>query len=325
MNAASSSMHETVSFDDIVDARKRIESQIVRTPVIQNEALSRLTNCRLTLKAENFQKTGAFKARGALNAVALLTPEERRQGVVTFSAGNHGQGLAFAARMFGVACTVFMAHTAAPAKVEAVRGYGADIQQRLTIQEAFTAMESMRQETGAVFVSPFGDMRVIAGQGTVGLEIVEDVANVEQIIVPIGGGGLIGGVAIALATLRPDARIVGVEPEGAPTMTAALNAGEPVQIERVSTIADGLAAPFTTELNLAIVQKHVDDVVLVTEDEIAEAMRLLLHHGKLLSEPAAAASLAALMTGKAAVPVGAESVAVVTGGNIDLPKLKTLL
>jgi threonine dehydratase len=314
-----------VTFADIEAARARIGDQVVRTPLFPNEALSRATNCRLSLKAENFQKTGAFKARGALNAVALLTPEERRRGVVTFSAGNHGQGLAFAASSMGAVCTVFMAQNAVPTKVEAIRGFGAETRQFPTIQEAFQHMETMQRDTGAVFVSPFADAGVIAGQGTVGLEIVEDFPDVEQIVVPIGGGGLISGIAIAMATLRPGVRIVGVEPEGAPTMTEALRAGSPVRLESISTIADGLAAPFTGELNLSIVRQYVDDVVIVTDDEIVEAMRLVMHHAKLLPEPAAAAGIAALMTGKAAVPVGAETATIITGGNIDLPKLKELL
>ncbi len=314
-----------VSFADIEAARDRIRGQVVRTPLFPSEALSKLTNCRLSLKAENFQKTGAFKARGALNAVALLTPEERHRGVVTFSAGNHGQGLAFAASTMSAACTVFMAHNAMPTKVDAIRGFGAQIRQFPTIQEAVEQMETMQRDTGAVFVSPFGDPAVIAGQATVGLEIVEDLPEVEQIIVPVGGGGLIAGIAFALATLRPDARIVGVEPEGAAAMSEALTAGSPVRLEKVSTIADGLAAPFTCDLNLAIVKAYVDDIVILTDDEIVDSMRLMLHHCKLLAEPAGAAALAALVTGKAAVPVGAETVAIVTGGNIDLPKLKALL
>jgi threonine dehydratase len=316
---------ETVTFEDLLAARDRIAGQIARTPVLQNEALSRLTNCRLTLKAENFQKTGAFKVRGALNAVALLAPEERQKGVVTFSAGNHGAGLAYAAAQLGVGCTVFMAANAVPTKVEAIRGYGAQVEQRPTIHEAFSAMETMREETGATFVSPFADAGIIAGQGTVGLEIAEAVPDVEQIIVPIGGGGLISGIAIAMAKLRPGVRIVGVEPAGAATMTSALAAGAPVRLESVVTVADGLAAPFTGEINLSIVQRYVDDIVILTDDEIVEALRLLLHHGKVLAEPGAAAALAALVTNKAAVPVGAETVAVLTGGNIDLPKLKSLL
>lgn len=314
-----------VTFADIEAARDRIHGLVVRTPLFPNEALSRLTNCRLSLKAENFQKTGAFKARGALNAVALLSPEERNRGVVTFSAGNHGQGLAFAASRMGAACTVFMAQNAVPTKVEAIRSLGAETRQYPTIQEAVEQMESMRRDTGAMFVSPFGDPAIIAGQGTVGLEIVEDLPGVEQLIVPIGGGGLISGISIAMATLRPGVRIVGVEPEGAPTMSGALEAGSPVRLEQVSTVADGLAAPFTSDLNLSIVKQYVDDVVIVTDDEIIESMRLILHHAKLLAEPAAAAGVAALATGKAAVPVGAETVSIITGGNIDLPKLKSLL
>ncbi len=315
----------SVTFADVLAARERIGGMITRTPLLASESLSALTNSRLRVKAENLQRTGAFKVRGALNAISMLTPEERKRGVVTFSAGNHGSGLAFAAAQLDVGCTVFMAQNAVAAKVEAIRGHGAVVEMRPTIQEAFAAMEARIAERGAVFISPFGHPAGIAGQGTVGLEVIEDFPEVEQIIVPIGGGGLISGIAIAMAELKPDVRIVGVEPDGAPTMSRALEAGAPVRLESVQTIADGLAAPFTTDLNLSIVQRHVDDVVLVSEDELAAATRLALSHTRLVAEPAAAAALAALTTGKAAVPVGAETVILFTGGNIDLERLRNLL
>jgi threonine dehydratase len=284
-----------------------------------------MTNCRLHLKAENLQKTGAFKVRGALNAVMQIPAADRGRGVVTFSAGNHGQGLAYAARQFNVTCTVFMAQNAVPSKVAAIQGYGAETRQFPTIHEAHAEMEEFRQRSGALFISPFDNEYVIAGQGTVGLEILEDVPDVEQVIVPIGGGGLSGGVAVAIKSIHPDVRIVGVEPFGAPTMSRALESGAPVRLETVDTIADGLSAPFTGESNLAIVQTLVDDVILVSDDEIANALRIILDRTKLLAEPAAAASVAALLTGKAGVPAGAQTVAILTGGNIDLGRLKTLL
>jgi len=314
-----------VAFADVPEARERISAHVVRTPQLASDSLSQSTGVRLTIKAENLQRTGSFKVRGALNAVLQLSDAERQRGLVTMSAGNHGAGLAYAALQLATACTVFMAENAVPSKVAAIRGYGAEVIMRPTIQEAVAAMEALIAESGATFVSPFGDPAIVAGQGTVGLEILEDVPELEQIIVPIGGGGLISGLAVVLKELKPEVRIVGVEPVGAPTMSSALSEGKPVRLGSVSTIADGLAAPFTSELNLGLVQRYVDDVVLVTEDEIAAAMRPVLEQTKLVAEPASAAGLAALMTGKAGVPTGAETVLIFTGGNVDLARLKALL
>src|SRR5215217_8088072 len=288
--------------DDVYAARDRLAPLLPRTPLFTASALGKMTHTTLRLKAENLQRTGAFKARGALNAVLRLSPEQKSRGVVTFSAGNHGQALAYAASASGVRCTVFMAENAVPAKVEAIRGYGAEIRFGPNIGEAFEAMELLRRDTGATFVSPFADPAVIAGQGTVALEILEDFPEVEQLVIPVGGGGLISGVALTAKTLRPDVRIVGVEPEGSTAVLQGLRAGHPVRIERNETIADGLSAPFTADLVLAIVART-----------------------KLLVEPAGAAAVAALLTGKAAVPKGANTVAILSGGNIGPDRLKALL
>lgn len=310
---------------DIYAAKVRIAPYLWRTPLFANATLGRLTGTSLTLKAEHLQRTGSFKTRGALNALLRLSPEQRSRGVVTFSAGNHGQALAYAARIAGARCTVFMAQNAVVAKVEAIRGYGAETRFGATIHEAFAAMELFAAESGARFVSPFADPDVIAGAGTVGLELLEDEPEVEQIVVGVGGGGLISGVALAVKAIRPEVRIVGVEPEGATAVWQSLQAGAPVRVDKVETIADGLGAPFTTELPLRIIQEHVDDVVLVTDDEIAAAMRLIVERTKQLVEPAGAAGIAALLTNKAAVPHGAKTVAILSGGNVDLARLKHLL
>lgn len=326
MSSESGSIIPTsITLATIEQARDRIAPFIHWTPVFSSQTLSGLTGTRLLLKAENLQKTGAFKVRGALNAVAQLSPEQRALGVVTFSAGNHGQGLAYAAAQFGAPCTVFMTESAVPSKVAAIQGYGATTRQFPTIQQAIAAMDQLRAQTGAVFVSPFADEAVIAGQATLGLEIAEQVDDLEQIIVPIGGGGMISGIALIMRMLNPAVRIVGVEPEGAPTMTRALRAGHPVTLDSTDTFADGLTAPYTGDLNLAIVRELVDDVVLVTDDEIATALKLVLDRAKLLVEGAAAASVAALLTGKAGVETGSVTVAMLSGGNIDLGRLKSLL
>lgn len=315
----------TVTIDNVYAARDRLASLLPRTPLLATRTLSQMTGTTLRLKAENLQRTGAFKVRGALNAVLQLTPEQKAHGVVTFSAGNHGQALAYAATASGARCTVFMAQNAVPAKVDAIRGYGAEIRFGPTIGEAFEAMELFSRDTGATFVSPFADPNVIAGQGTVALEILEDFPEVEQIVVPVGGGGLLSGVSLTAKTLRPDIRIVGVEPEHSTAVLQGLRAGKSVRIERNETIADGLSAPFTGEPVLSLVAQHVDDMITLTDDEIAEALRLILTRTKLLVEPAGAAAVAALLTGKAAVPKGSNTVAILSGGNINPDRLKALL
>lgn len=313
------------TLDDVLAARDRLAPLLPRTPLVTAGALGKMTHTTLRLKAENLQRTGAFKARGALNAVLCLSPEQKARGVVTFSAGNHGQALAFAATASGVNCTVFMARNAVPAKVEAIRGYGAEIRFGDDIGIAFEDMEAFREQTGATFVSPFADPDVIAGQGTVMLEILDDFPEVEHVIVPVGGGGLLCGSALVAKSLRPEIRIVGVEPEGSTAVSQAIRAGEMIRIEHNQSIADGLSAPFTGEPIISMVSQLVDDIAIVTDDEIVQALKLVLQRTKLLVEPAAAAGVAALLTGKAAVPVGGHTVAILSGGNVSLDRLKEWL
>ena len=293
--------------EDIERARSVIAGRLHRTPTLSCRSLAP----NAFLKAELFQKTGSFKPRGMLNKVASLSEEERSRGIVTWSAGNAAQGAAFAARDAEIACTVFMWATANPMKVAATRGYGAEVNlEAETPAEAHERLLAFVEETGRVFVHPFDDPVLQAGHGTLGLEVVEDVPDVATIVVPIGGGGLIAGVASAV-----DCRVVGVEPESAPSLTAALEAGEPVRIEPKS-VADGLNAPFTGEGTLAVCRERVDEVVLVTEDEIADGMRFVYGRAKLACEPAGAAAVAAILAGK--VPAGdGPIVAVVSGGNAD--------
>jgi threonine dehydratase len=314
-----------VSIADVEAARERIAPFIRRTPLLPSRTLGDMTHTRLSLKLENLQRTGSFKARGALNAVLQLTPEQRGRGVVTFSAGNHGQGLAWAAGQAGVKCTVFMAENASKSKVEAIRNYGAEVVFGPTIGEAFQQMENFQRERGAFFVSPFADPAIIAGQGTVALEIFEDNPEVEEIVLGIGGGGLASGILLVAKAKNPATRVVGVEPYGAAAMTRAIEAGHPVRLEKVESIADGLGAPFTADLNLAIVRQLADDVVLVAEDEIITALKLVMSRAKQVIEPAAAAPVAALLTGKSASKHGTNCVAILTGGNIDLDRLKGIL
>jgi len=315
----------SVSLADVLAARDRIAAHVHHTPLLGTATLGRLTGTSLALKAENLQRTGSFKARGALNAVLQLSPEQRARGIVTLSAGNHGQGLAYAAAMVGVRCVVFMPSTAVSTKVDAIRGYGAEARFAPSMAEIFAAMEAYRASHGLHFVHPFADPAIIAGQGTVGLEILDDCPEVEAIVVCVGGGGLLAGIALAVKAQRPEVRIVGVEPQGAAAVHRSLAVGRPVTLERIETIADGLAAPFAAALTQAIIERHVDDVVLVGDDEIVTALRLILERTKLLVEPAGAAAVAALLSGKAGLPQGTRSVATLSGGNVDRETLKRLL
>ncbi len=304
-----------VSLDDVLAARETIAGRLHRTPTFTSATLSELTGARAHLKAELFQRTGAFKTRGALNRLAALGADERGAGVTTWSAGNNAQAVAYASAQEGIDCLVFMWQGANPLKVEATRGYGAEVDlEAPDPTAAYERLLEVVEKTGRTFVHPFDDPLVIAGQGTVGLELVEDVPRVDVVVVPIGGGGLISGVATAVKGLRPEARIVGVEPEGSQAMTAALAAGEVVRVES-KTIADGLAAPFAGARTLAIVRDRVDEVVLVSEDEIEDGFRFLYQRAKLACEPAGAAATAALLAGKVRLDPGETVVAVVSGGN----------
>src|SRR4051794_32235688 len=303
-------MPELPSRDDVLRARETIAGKLLRTPVFSSRTLSELTGARVHLKAELFQRTGSFKPRGMLAKLASLTEDEKRRGVVTWSAGNAAQGLAWSAAIEGIPCRVFMWQNANAYKVAATRGYGAEIE--MEAENAAAAHERLLEHveaTGAVFVHPFDDPVLQSGHGTLGLEIAEEVPKPDVVVVPVGGGGLIAGVASAL-----DCRVIGVEPRGAASLSAALAAGKPVPIEP-SSIADGLAAPFTGEHSLAVARERVDEMVLVSEEEIEEAFRFLYARAKLACEPAGAASTAALLAGKISLEPGETVVLVVSGGN----------
>lgn len=308
---------------DIQEARIRIADRVHRTPSLSSLTFTRQFGVPVFLKAENLQKTGSFKVRGATNAMRRLPADARARGVVTISAGNHAQAAAYAASAEGVRCVVVMPATAVQAKVDATRAFGAEVVLHGSMPEAFAMYERLQHEQGLVPVHPFDDPDVIAGQGTVGLEIAEDVPDVSTVIVPIGGGGLISGITIALRGLGRPVRIIGVEPSGSTAMHSALAAGRPIRLETLESIADGLGAPAVSERTLRIVRRFVDEVVLVSDAEILEAMRLLLERVKLLAEPAGAAGLAALLAGRAR-PSGSTAV-VLSGGNVDLTRLKAWL
>jgi threonine dehydratase len=268
------------------------------------------------LKAENLQRTGSFKLRGAYNRIAQLSPEERRHGVVCASAGNHAQGVALAAALQGVEATVFMPVEAPLPKVDATMGYGAEV--RLvegTFDESLAEATAYAAEEGRVFVHPFDHPDIIAGQGTVGLEVAAQVPEASTVVVCVGGGGLISGMAVALRALRPDVRIVGVQAAGSASFPASLAAGEPIALASCDTIADGIAVKRPGELTLAHVTALVDDVVAVDDAELSRAVVLLLERAKLVVEPSGAAAVAALLAGR--VEVDGPVVATLSGGNID--------
>jgi threonine dehydratase len=295
------------------------------TPIVRTTALGRMAGCELFLKLECFQKTGSFKPRGALHNMRALPAADRRRGVVTISAGNHAQGVAFAGSVLGIPTTVVMPENASPAKVEAARGYGARVVLHGDVEAAFVRLEEIRRDEGLAYVHAFDDPRTVEGQATLGLEICEDAPEFDAIVVGIGGGGLISGVAFAVKSLRPQARVIGVEPEGAAAMRNSRAAGRPVRLDRIDTIADGLAPPFVGDLNFAICRDRVEDVVLVSDHEIGAAVRMLLERCKVLAEPAGAAALAALLEGRIDLPAGARVVCVVSGGNFDRKRLKEIL
>jgi threonine dehydratase len=313
------------TLSDIRAARDRIGDRIHRTPLLSATRLGARAGAMLFHKCESLQKTGSFKVRGAINRVAQLDDASRARGVITVSAGNHAQALAWAARDAGVRCTVVMPAAASRMKVEASRGYGAEVVLHGAHSiEAFTRCHELAAERSLTLVHPFDDEAVIAGQGTVGLEILEQLEAIDDVIVPIGGGGLIAGIAIAIKEQRPAVRVYGVEPTGAAAMRQSLDAGRPVRLDAVKTIADGLAAPMAGDLTYPIVKRYVDDVVLVADDEIAAAMREILFSAKLLVEGGGAAATAALLSGKLKLS-GRRVVAVVSGGNVDASRVTEVI
>jgi threonine dehydratase len=307
------------------EARARVAGSLHRTPLLRSRTLSAAAGAPVYLKCENLQKTGSFKVRGALNRLLRLGEEERKRGVVTISAGNAAQAVAWAARAAGVHAVVVMPEHASPAKVEASRGYGAEVVLHGDTREAFARAQALAEERGLRFVHPFDDEEMVAGHGSCALEIMEDLPDVGTIVVPVGGGGLVSGIAAAAAAVRPAVAVWGVEPEGADAMRRSLEVGAPVQLDRVDTVADGLAAPMAGVLNYALVAEFARGLVTVSDQEIVDAMRLLLERTKLLAEPAGAAGLAAVLAGRIPRSGEAPVAVVLSGGNVDLATLGRLL
>jgi threonine dehydratase len=303
----------SVTLAEIEAAAERIRPHVLATPLLQGEGLG---YPELWLKAESLQRTGSFKLRGAFNAVIQLSAAQRRQGVITLSAGNHGQALACAAQEFGIPCVVVVREDAPRIKLDAIRRYGAE----LVLVPLKTWQQRLEEEQlvrGSYLVHPFDDPGVINGQGTVGLEIIDRLPQLRTVVVPVGGGGLIAGVGAAIKSRSPDVRVIGVEPEGASVVTSSLAAGRPLTLEAIDTVADGLAAPYTRNLNLSLISRYVDEMRTVSDTAILGALRAIGGSARLIVEPAGAAAVAALAELDFATP----AVAILTGGNIDQGQL----
>lgn len=305
-----------VDLAQIQAARELLEGVVVRTPVEDSRWLSNLTGGVVRLKCENLQRTGSFKSRGAYVRISNLSDEERARGVVAASAGNHAQGVALAAQLLGIKATVFMPEGAPIPKLLATKGYGAEVVLGgRYLEDALASAREFAARTGAVLIHPFDHVDVIAGQGTAGLEILEQVPEVETVVVPAGGGGLLSGVAIAVKALKPSVRVVGVQAEGAAAFPGSLKAGAPVALPEMTTMADGIAVGLPGELTFAAVRDHCDEILTVSEESISRALLALLERAKLVVEPAGAVGVAALMDDPAAFP--GNTVVVLSGGNID--------
>jgi threonine dehydratase len=317
-------MSAPVDLSEIVRAWERIAPAAVLTPVLPGFALDVPECVDLGLKAENLQRTGSFKFRGAYNAVSSLPPEERSRGVITYSSGNHGQAVAAAAHLLGVRAVVLMPEDAIPYKVERTRQWGATVEfaGRTSLAREQRARE-MAEEQGYVIIPPFDDSRIIAGQGTTGLEILEQCPDVETVVVQVGGGGLISGVATAVKVQRPEARVIGVEPEGGADARASFQSGTLTTWDSINTVADGLRTSRIGELNFAAIRAYVDDIVTVSDEEILATVRELALSAKLVVEPSGAVATAAVLTGRAGAQ--GRTVAVISGGNADPPALASIL
>jgi threonine dehydratase len=328
--ATTTSTNLSIHLSDVLAARDRLRGAIYYSPCPHSQMLSALTGQQVYLKLENLQMTGSFKERGALNRIAMLTPEQAGRGVIAASAGNHAQGVAYHAAARGIRALIVMPLTTPLVKVTATRNFGAEVLLHgAGYDEAYTEAMRLCTEQEMTFIHPFDDAAVMAGQGTIGLELLEQIPQLEGVVVPIGGGGLIGGIACAIkeagaAQGRPEIRVVGVQTSRLPSMAAAVEAGRPVTIDPATTIADGIAVRRAGELTLPMVESYVDEIVTVDEDEIASAILVLLEREKTLAEGAGATALAALLQKRTSLQ-GAHTAVLVCGGNIDVTLLARII
>jgi len=307
-----------ITIEDVHAARETVRGIVVETPMLFSDRLSQDVGGQVWIKAENTQRAGSFKLRGAYNKMAALTPEERQRGVIAHSAGNHAQGVALAARLLGVPATVVMPEYAPLAKVMATRRFGADvILHGASFDDAGNHARKVQEERGLSYVHAFDDPKIIAGQGTLGLELLEALPRVDTIVAPIGGGGLIGGIAVVVRALRPEARIIGVQAEGCPSIRLSLTAGKPIVVPDARTIADGIAVKRPGDYTLPLIRDLVDDVLTVDEDEIARGIVYALQNLRQVAEGGGAVGIAALLSGKVRPAEGEHVAVVLSGGNID--------
>ena len=315
---------ETVSLGMILEARERLKKAVRSTDLVPSQILAIPGRREVFLKTECLQYTGSFKLRGAYNRISMLTPEERERGVIASSAGNHAQGVALAAAKFGAKATIVMPAGAPLAKVAATRSYGAEVVLHGAVyDDAYAEACRIQQETGAVFVHPFNDPYVIAGQGSIGLEIMDANPDINTVVVPIGGGGMASGIAAAIKLLHPEVKVIGVQAAGAPSMLESHRAGKIVTLKSAATIADGIAVKTPGELTFAMCEKYLDEIVTVDEDEIAGAILMLLEKCKIVAEGAGATSVAAVLYEK--FDTSGKVACVVSGGNIDVTTLQRIL
>ena len=311
-----------ISIDAFRKAHEHVKEHAHHTPLIESRSLSEATGFRAVMKAESFQKTGSYKIRGPLVKLAHLDEAEKQAGVICSSAGNHAQGVALAAALHGIKAVVVMAENATPSKIEATRGYGAEVVLHGSIwDEANEKALELVEERGLTYVHPFDDLDLITGQGTLGLEIYDDLPDVETVVVPIGGGGLISGVSMALKALKPEIRIIGVESSGAPAMKRSVEEGQRVELDQVDCVIDGLTVKRVGEKTLDIVRRNVDEIVALPDEKIFEALLWTLARTKIVVEGAAAAPIAAALNDLVDAEPGSTVVFVLSGGNLKLEQL----
>ncbi len=316
---------EKVTFEMIKEAAETIKGTAKRTQIVECPSMEKLTGNKVFFKLENLQKTGSFKLRGALNKIMHLTDEEKARGVIASSAGNHAQGVALGATNLGIKSTIVMPGTAPLSKVIATKNYGAEVVQVGTVyDDAYKKACEIQEQTGATFLHPFDDPYVIAGQGTIGMEIIEDLENVDMVIVPIGGGGIASGIAKAVKSLKPSVKMVGVEAENAASMLEAVKQGCPCTIKTTPTIADGIAVARAGQLTCEMIKEYVDEIVTVSEDDIARAILFLMEKGKVVAEGAGATPVAALLAGKIQEQ-GKNICCVISGGNSDINMIERII
>lgn len=320
-------MTETLELDlsELYTAHKKISPYIHKTPIQSASYISKRLGIDLNFKCENLQKTGSFKVRGALHKLKNLDTFSRMKGVIAVSAGNHGQALAWASNLLDIPCTIVMPETSSKAKIDASKEYGADVILHGNFEQAYEKAKQIEQDQNLTFVHPFDDLEIVLGQGTMWLEIISKLKEVDIIVASVGGGGLVSGLAFAAKSINPKIKVYGVEPLGANSMRTSLDKGYAVEKNPVNTIADGLATPMAGKLTYELVKKYVDDIITVDDAQIGEAVKTLLIRYKLLTEPAGAAAFAALYCEKIPFKPNDKIVTILSGGNTDMNRLKSLL